>query len=327
MGSVHSLALDALSGCNILVTGATGLIGSAVVRLLLSLSDQYTVYASGRNGQQAKKIFAAYAHKPQFRFINHDVTKEWPEGEDFHYIIHLAGGATPNALSKDPVGVMQANFYGIDHLLRYGMQHHMKRLLYVSSSEVYGKGEAGHSFSEADCGYVDSMQPRSCYPSAKRAAETLCVCYASQYGADVVVARPSYVYGGDFSEEDNRVWAQFIRNGKNGEDIVLKSAGLQRRSWLYVDDCATALLYILLKGQSGCAYNVADEAGDYSIRELAEMVAHITGQKVICGEASEAEIKGSAPSRQATLNAQRLRSLGWTAQHRLEESFRTIFNR
>lgn len=322
------LSLEALSGCNILVTGATGLIGAAVVRILMSEQARwgYIVYASGRNEEYAKKLYAAYEGNPGYRFIRHDVTEEWSGEVDFHYIIHLASGATPSVMASNPVGVMHANIYGTDHLLRYGMQHHMKRMLYVSSSEVYGKSEDGHIFTENESGYVDSMQPRSCYPSAKRATETLCACYASQYGLDIVVARPSYVYGGDFSENDNRVWAQFIRNGAKGEDIVLKSAGLQRRSWIYVDDCAVALLYILLRGENGNAYNVANDEGNCSIRELAEIVAEITGRKVVCGEASEAEIKGSAPNRQATFDTQKLKSLGWKPKYHLKDSFEKILN-
>ena len=79
------------------------------------------------------------------------------------------------------------------------------------------------------------------------------MCYAAEYGVDVVIGRPCHTYGPFFTESDNRAYAQFIRNAIAGEDIVLKSTGLQYRSWCYVVDCASALLHILLKGETGQA--------------------------------------------------------------------------
>ena len=105
--------------------------------------------------------------------------------------------------------------------------------------------------------------------------------YAAEYGADVVIARPCHTYGPHFTEQDNRVYAQFIRNVLRGEDIVMKSTGEQFRSWCYVVDCVSALLHILLKGESGEAYNIADADSNISIRELAETIAAIGGRKVV----------------------------------------------
>ena len=146
---------------------------------------------------------------------------------------------------------------GVSNLIEYGLAHHMKRFVYISSGEVYGEGDR-RPFDEAYSGYVNCMTPRSCYPSSKRAAETLCVSYAEEYGADVVIARPCHVYGPNFSDKDNRVYAQFIRNILNDSDIIMKSTGGQFRSWCYVVDCVSAILYVLLKGEKEQVYNIAD---------------------------------------------------------------------
>lgn len=312
--------LSPLTGCNILITGATGMIGSELVHTLMEQSTQFgfSVYALGRNPARAKKLFSKYELRDDFHFIRHDITKEFRETVDFHYIFHLASGAAPNAMEENPVGVMRANIIGTDHLLSYGIKHNMKRFLFVSSGEIYGEGCNG-AFSETDCGYVDNMQSRSCYPSSKRAAETLCVAYQTQFGADIVVARPCHIYGASFTEEDNRAYAQFIRNVMNGKDILLKSSGNQYRSWLYVKDCISALLYILLKGASGEAYNVADENACVTIRRLAEIIAEIGGRQVFFAENARNPLRGSNISR-AVFNTTKLRGLGWSPKYSLADA-------
>ncbi|MBO5204838.1 MAG: NAD-dependent epimerase/dehydratase family protein [Prevotella sp.] len=265
---------------NILVTGATGLIGSALVDLFME-EGLHDVYAAGRNEERAKRRFAKYTGNSRFHFVRHDVCRPLDGDTRYHLIVHAASGADPRSFSTDPVGVMTANIDGVRNLLDYGRNHGMERLLYVSSGEVYGSDNGEKLWREEDSGYVDTMTPRACYPSSKRAAETLCVAYAAQYGLDVVVARPCHTYGANFTESDNRAYAQFMRNVVNGEDIVLNSDGSQYRSWIYVKDCAEALRTILYKGVSGTAYNVADEQSCVTIKELAELIAKAGGRNVI----------------------------------------------
>ena len=111
--------------------------------------------------------------------------------------MHAASNAHPSAFSADPVGTMRANLLGVMRLLE-GLRAGGRRLLFVSTGEIYGENPAvTGGFREDDFGRIDPMNPRSCYPESKRAAETLCASYASQYGLDCVVARLCYVYGPD----------------------------------------------------------------------------------------------------------------------------------
>ena len=308
------LPWDKLSGCNILVTGATGLIGGCLVEsLMMNPNRDYHVYASGRNEERARKRFAEFAEDKAFHFIQHDVMLPLQSDVDFDYIIHAASNASPNFFAQKPVEVIKSNIDGVANLMEYGLTHGMKRFLYVSSGEVYGEGD-GRVFTEDYSGYVDPAKPRSCYPSSKRAAETLCVSYAAEYGADVVIARPCHVYGPHFTEQDNRVYAQFIRNVLRGEDIVMKSTGEQFRSWCYVVDCASALLHILLKGGSGEAYNIADANSNISIRELAETIAKIGGKKVVIDMPDADEQKGFNVVTKSVFSTEKLELLGWRAQ-------------
>lgn len=313
------LPWERLSGKNILVLGATGLIGGSLVDLLLANpSIDYYVFASGRDEERANKRFADYVESPYYHFIRLDVTAPLESDLCFDYIIDAAGGASPQLYVSDPVGVMKSNLFGVDNLLQFGVRHGLKKFLYVSSGEVYGEGD-GRPFTEDYSGYVNPTAVRSCYPSAKRATETLCVSYAHQYGVDVSIARPCHVYGPYFTKSDNRVYAQFVRNVLCGEDIVLKSKGEAFRSWIYVVDCAVALLYILLKGENSEAYNIANEESNVSIRTLAETVAILADKKVVFDIPKDANQGNTTPITRAVFSTSKLEALGWKPLTSLEQ--------
>ena len=312
--SLRSLDLSSLEGNNILITGATGLIGSSLVDVLMNIGC--SVYAHGRNEERAKKRFSNYWNTNRFFFIKGDITKPLDSNVNFDYIIHAASNASPNFFKEKPVEVITSNIIGTHHLIEYGLTHGLKRMLFVSSGEVYGEG-TGKAFVETDSGYIDCATTRACYPSSKRAAETLCVSYADEYGADIVIARPCHTYGPFFTKSDNRVYAQFIRNVLNDEDIVMKSTGEQFRSWCYVVDCVSALLHILLKGESVQAYNIADENSNISIRELAEIIAEIGGRRVIIDIPKENEKKGFNPVTKSVFSIEKIESLGWRVKGRM----------
>ena len=307
-----SLPWDKLSGCNILITGATGLIGSCLVEILMSRPNKdYQVFASGRNEERAMKLFKDFVDDPAFHFFYYDVMKPLEGNETFQYIIYAASYASPNYFATKPVEIIKSNIDGVSNIIDYGINHNLKRFLYISTGEVYGEGD-GRIFTEDFSGYVNPTSPRSCYPSSKRAAETLCISYKVEYGIDTVIARPCHIYGPHFTESDNRVYAQFIRNVLNDQDIIMKSTGEQFRSWCYVVDCASAILYILLKGESGQAYNIADENANISIKELAKMIAEIAGKKVVINLPTDAEIAGFNVVKKSIFSTNKLCSLGWT---------------
>ncbi len=316
--------LDGLRGKRVLVTGATGLIGSCLVDALLLMNGArdmgVEIHAAGRSESRMRERFGAAMDDPRFHFVPYDAAK--PLSVDFgaDCVIHAATSAHPLAYATDPVGIMQANVVGAMHLLEAVKAWGHGRFLLLSSGEIYGENpvfEAG--FSETDIGVVDTMKPRACYPEGKRAAETLCAAYAAQYGVDAVVARLCHTYGPTFTADNSRADAQFLRNALAGRDIVMKSAGSQVRSWCYVADAVAALLTLLLRGEAGQAYNVANRRAVASIREYAQTLADIAGVKLTFELPSETEKAGYTRVTRAVLNPAKLEALGWQPRYGLRE--------
>lgn len=313
-----------LRSARILITGATGLVGAFLTDCLLVLSDQNALdlrlYALCRNAARAKERFGERVNA-----IAADVSEATalPECD---YIIHAASNAHPKAFSADPVGTMLANILGVRNLLEHLRAQGHGRLLFVSTGEIYGDNPAiRDGFSETDFGKIDSMNPRACYPESKRAAETLCASYLSQYRVDSVVARLCYVYGPTITNENSRADAQFLRNALSKTDIIMKSAGAQVRSYCYVADAARALIAILSGGESGSAYNVANRAAVRSIREYAEALAKVAGVQVKFETPEDAEKRGYSTVSRAVQKPDRLEALGWKPLFSFEEGIEHTF--
>ena len=313
-----------LHSARILITGATGLVGAFLTDCLLALSDQNALdlrlYALCRNAARAKERFGERVNA-----IAADVSEATalPECD---YIVHAASNAHPKAFSADPVGTMLANILGVRNLLEHLRAQGHGRLLFVSTGEIYGDNPAiRDGFAETDFGKIDSMNPRACYPESKRAAETLCASYLSQYRVDSVVARLCYVYGPTITNENSRADAQFLRNALSKTDIIMKSAGAQVRSYCYVADAARALITILSGGESGSAYNVANRAAVRSIREYAEALAKVAGVQVKFETPEDAEKRGYSTVSRAVQKPDRLEALGWKPLFSFEEGIEHTF--
>lgn len=308
---------EKLCGRAVLLTGATGLIGSAVAEILFFLNAKKNagirIYLAGRSEERMRKRF------PQggYRFVSYDALDEKIDIEEADFIIHAASPADPASYVKEPVETMLANLRGLHTFLQWA-KGKSTRILYVSSSEVYGKKSGSEPYAETDYGFVDDLNPRSCYPMAKRAAETLCASYRKEYGTDFVIARPGHVYGPEMTETDSRASAQFARNALTGEDIVMKSAGMQLRSYCYSLDCASAILTILTDGAAGEAYNISNAASVVRIRDVAEAFAKAGGKKIVFENPSDEEAAGYNMMDNSSLNAEKLEALGWKAEYDLE---------
>jgi len=311
------------SNKSILVTGSTGLICSAVVDLLMMANEQYQynidVYAASRKQEETFKRFDRYVDNNNFHFIQYDATKEITFTEHFDYIIAGASNAYPAAISAYPIETMKDNITGIDNLLNYAHNCSSERVLYISSSEVYGKKETMEPFIENQYGFIDYLSPRSCYPIGKIAAETLCACYTQEKNVNVSIVRPGHIYGPTASRKDNRVSSVFAYDAADKKDLVMKSAGAQIRSYCYVMDCASAMLCVLLKGENNTAYNISNKNSIMSIKAISERYAKYGNVTLTYAEASKEELKTFNPMMNSSLDSTRLESLGWEGLFDKEE--------
>ena len=297
------------NGKTVVITGATGLIGSQLVDSFTEAGAE--VISAVRNTSRAKG-----------RCVQYDAAK--PLNFDFKadIVIHAACSAHPMAYSTDPAGVMRANITGTMNLLDYAAENGA-RFIFLSSGEVYGNEPLSmDGFTETEIGKVDTMNPRSCYPESKRAAETMVAAWAKQYGCDAIVARLCHVYGPSVTPTNSRADAQFLRNALAGEDIVMKSAGSQVRSFMYVKDAARAIMLLCEKGEKGEAYNVSSRIGVGSIRDYAGTLAALAGVKLAFENPDDIEQAGYSKVNRAVLDPAKLESLGFIPEYDLQKGLK-----
>lgn len=319
----HIVGCDDIYDSSVLITGGTGLICSSVVDVLHHLNKtrdaDIKIMLAGRSKERTAQRFAHMTEGTDYTFVQYDATVQADMDVKADYIIHGASNANPAAYVREPVETMLANVVGLNNLLSLAVKSGVKRLLYVSSSEVYGLKENAKPYFENDYGFLNILDQRASYPSSKRAAETLCVAYGLEHGLDTVIVRPGHIYGPNITSADNRATAQFTRNAVNHEDIVMKSAGNQLRSYCYSLDCATAMLSVLLRGEKGNAYNISNSASIITISDIAKEIAKAAGQKVIYENPSDLEAKGYNLMSNSSLDSAKLEALGWSAEFSPQE--------
>lgn len=317
------LPFEKFEGKTIAVTGAGGLVGNYLTRALCAIRDakglNMRIAALCRNKARTREQLSGLSG---IEYVNFDAEDSAPVDFTADFIVHAASNAHPRAFSEDPVGTMRANIFGTLRLLeslRGG------RLLFISSGETYGENPAVEAYKESDFGKIDTSDPRACYPESKRAAEALCSSFARQYGADAVVARLGYVFGGTASDRSTRADAQFLFKAVAGEDIVMKSPGTQIRSYCYAADATAALLTILLKGETPQAYNVSSPDCVCSVRYYAQKLADAAGVKLCFDIPEESKEQGYSKVTRAVLDSGKLMGLGWKPVYGMEEALKRTF--
>lgn len=322
---VASFALaDNLEGTKIMVTGSTGLIGSTLVHCLLALNRNIEIICPVRSIEKAKIMYEEKTSK--INFIECDLVKylqQLDSIENFQYIVHCASPTVGKYMTEYPVETYMLAIETTKAILDYCLKTEVKGFVYVSSLEYYGQNFDDSIITEDKQGYVDNADPRSSYPLGKRAAEYLCAAYAKEYGVNAKVARLTQTFGAGVSVNDNRVFAQFAHSVINGEDIVLHTTGESAKPYCYTTDCISAILFILLKGQNGEAYNVANENTYISIREMAEFLRDNFNPKIAVRMEYHPEM-GYAPVTKLHLSSQKLMELGWNPRYDLKEMYKRL---
>ena len=309
-----------LQNQTILVTGASGMIPSYVVYTLLGLNDSLDlgihVLAMVRNEEKAKRILGDILDREDMDLIAQDVCIPYQTDKNIDYIIHGGSAARPSEHKVAPTATIKANLQGTFNLLDLAVHKNCKGFVLMSSSEVYGSTNTDKpTISEEDYGYIDILNPRSCYSEGKRAAETICAAYNAQYSIQCKAPRFAHIYGPGLSLDDGRVQADFASKIINNEDIVMNSDGSAVRAYTYVSDAVCGLFYVLLNGDD-MAYNIANSDSIITIRELAQTFIAARPEKNL-------ELKLNIPKDDAglynpakfiALDDSKLKKLGWEAK-------------
>lgn len=322
----HNPWIEAFSGKSILITGIGGLVCSAVADILIRYNELHDVpvlfLAAARAKNKIKKRFGEYAERQYFKFVEYDATKaECDIPFPVDYIIHGASNSSPDKITKEPVETMLSNIIGLHALLKYAYKNNVSRLLYISSSEVYGSKKGNELYKEGQYGYIDILNSRNSYSVSKRASETLCVSFADEYGVEAVIIRPGHIYGPTATINDQHVSSQWAYAAANGKNIIMKSNGMQLRSYCYCLDAATAILSVLIKGKNKHAYNISNPKSIINIKQMAEMFVKSAGVELKMELPTISDIKAFNPMSNSSLDSSNLIDLGWKCCFNAEEGF------
>ncbi len=321
----EKISWEKLKGKTVLITGASGMVGSYMLYVLTKLNDTrdygIKVLAMVRN---PKKLPAEVTERDDVEVVVHDVTEKYEAEEKIDYIVHAASPASPLIMQNHPVETIAANTIGTFNTLVLAKEQNADGYLFISSREIYGQPyENQELFYENTYGFVDQLNPRSCYSEGKKAAETMCVSFKAEYGLNVKIARLAHTYGPGMSIYDGRVQADFLKNIVHNEDIVLKSMGTAVRTYTYISDAIVGMFKILLDSDD-IVYNIGNESCKVSIRELAEIMVGIYPERnlKLVFDIPEGGTKGTAPYTLGILCSEKLRELGWNPRYSVKDGFK-----
>ncbi len=331
--SQYHIDFEKFRNKSILVTGATGMIGSLFIKAMLYCSHKYDlkiqIIGIARNRKKVEKIFPHINLNNELKFYFQDIREPITIENNFDYILHTASITQSRTMINKPIEVLTTSFYGTENVLKLAVGTHAK-LVYLSSMEVYGQVPLDHceNVTEKDLGYIDLNNVRNCYCEAKRVCESLCISYYHQKQIPVVIARLAQTFGAGISKSDNRVFAQFARAVVNHDNIILHTTGQSEGNYCYTIDVIYALLLLFSNGQAGNIYNVSNEECHTTIATMAEMVSKTFANglsKVIFDIPKNQEMYGYAPDVKMKLDSSKLKKLGWNPHVDLTEAYnRTI---
>ena len=319
--------LKELYNTTVMITGASGMVGSYFLYTLVKLNEDYSanikILPLVRNLDKLKKEII---DKDYVCPVIQDVVDKISYDGDVDYVIHAAGPASPKIMREKPVETNFANTLGAANTLMFSKDHNAKGYLFVSSREIYGDPNEGQKYFTEDgrLGFIDPLIPRNGYAEGKKAAENMCVGFKSEYGLNTKIVRLAHTYGPGMSVDDGRVQADFLKNVLNSEDIVLKSDGSSVRTYTYISDAVSAMFRILFDSND-IVYNVADERNEVSIKQLAEIMVDIypeRGLKLVF-DIEDSENNGYAPFKFGILSTDKIKKeLGWSAKYSVKEGFK-----
>lgn len=322
----NSINLEVFANSTILITGVTGLIGSLITKAIIKCNKSrkgcIKVIGLARNKEKTEKLFREFISNANLKFVYSDITESIKIENNIDYIIHCASMTQSKFFITNPVDTINITIKGTLNILNLAKNKKIKKMIYLSSMEVYGFiDDSKKKVTEDQLGFINPLSIRSSYSEGKRMAECLCSSYSSQYNIDICIARLAQTFGAGINNSENRVFAQFAKSVINNKDIVLKTNGVSFGNYCYTSDVIKGLFIILEKGISCNAYNIVNEKSTMQIKNMAKLVVDKISKNKINLIFDISKTSCYAPDTKLNLSSQKLNSLGWKAEVGLEESY------
>lgn len=306
----------------IFITGATGLIGSILVKAILLRNklknSNIKLVLLVRNQEEAQSIFG---NNDSISYIISSIEKYVPENIKIDYIIHGASPTKSKFFIENPVETMDISIMGTKNILEQAKLSKVESMVYLSSMEMYGTLNLDNVVEDVQ-GYINPLNSRSSYSQSKRICELYNYCYFEEYNIKIKIARIAQTFGAGISKKENRVYKIFADAILNKEDIVLKSTGSTIINFSYTTDTVIGLLYILLNGKNGEAYNLVSDKTNMTILDSAKWLAEKYGDnKVKVRIEIPKENTGFAPNNSMVLSNYKLKELGWNCKYNLKQGY------
>lgn len=319
--------LNELYGKTVMVTGASGLIGSYLINTLVKLNEDYDakihIIPLLRD---LNKLDNEIVNKKYVTPIVQDIIQPITYDRNVDYVIHAASPASPPLMREKPVETNLANTVGTANALLFAKEHNTEKFLFISSREVYGQNISDKKyFKEDDLGIINQLIPRNSYAESKKAAENMCLGFNEEYGLDTKIIRLGQTFGPGMNINGGMVHTEFIKMLLNNEDIVLKSDGSSPRTYTYISDAITAMFKIMLES-TDIVYNAVNNENEITIKELAEMIVNLYPEnksKVVFDIEEEKEGYDYVTFKFCLISSEKIREeLKWNPKYPIEEGFK-----
>lgn len=302
---------------SVLITGATGLIGSMLIRAISTANSRYSlgmkVFGQIRDLEKTKALFGENFQSVEF-VTNPDIK--------CNYIIHTVSSTSSKFFIEHPVETIRVSVESTMAILEIAKKNNAT-VVYLSSMEQYGVPyESGQKVTEDIVGIINHLNIRSSYSESKRLCECFCASYADEYSINVMIARLAQTFGAGCPLDDNRMPMQFARAAVEGHDIILHTDGKGIINFVYLTDAITGILTLLKKGERGHAYNICNDKETRTVRSIAELVANniVGGNIRIIVENHKNDIR-YAPENTMYLISEKMLGLGWKAKVGMSEAY------
>ena len=299
---------------SLLITGGAGFIGSNFVHYVLEKypSCRVVVYDKLTYAGNLDNLRDA-AGDPRYSFVRGDIcdaelVEEVVREHEIDAIVNFAAETHVDRSILEPGSFIQTDVYGTHVLLEVVRKLGLRRMLHVSTDEVYGSITDGSSVE------TDNLLPNSPYSASKAGGDLMCRAYHVTYGVPVVITRGSNNFGPHQYPE--KVIPLFITNALDDKPLPLYGDGLNVRDWLYVLDHCEAIDLMLREGRDGEVYNVGADH-ELANLELTQTILDMMGKPSSLIQHVEDR---PGHDRRYSLDSSKIQKLGWRTRHRFEDA-------